>query len=288
MRYQIARILQRFRTRALMFATVFCELNFLGELMPRLYQLFFLCQILTVQVFFNTSTLAQDPAVSHTEYNSAAIFVPAAAIRSVSSDDSGDSDSYKLRRRAREYNFEIGYSPFEPTNFNGKKEFNTAGRKLGSINVKLGRVIGTKKSVTYTYLFGFTPLVVLLKNEVRNNAYLSPQATPGIARTKHETSYGAGFTPANFRFAFFPHGRIKPYLQAGAGFLILNKPIPIPESKRLQFTGDMGGGLMIHRTPDRAWFLGYKYYHISNGNRTKKIYNPGFNANVFYVGYSFF
>ncbi len=255
--------------------------------MSRPCQLFFVCQILTLHIFFTASAFAQGPAVNNTEDHAAAN--PAATTSAAlleSADD--ESDSYKLRRRARECNFEIGYSPFEPTNFNGKKEFNTAGRKLGSINFKLGRVIGTKKGVTYTYLFGLTPIVVLLKNEVKNNDYISSQATPNISPTKRETSYGAGFTPANFRFAFFPHKRIKPYLQAGAGFLFLNKPIPIPESRRLQFTGDMGGGLMIHQTPDRAWFLGYKYYHISNGNRTKKIYNPGFNANVFYVGYSFY
>ena len=255
--------------------------------MSQFRRVFFICQILTFHAFFAVITFAQEPTVNQAADKAAANSseLISTAPLAASGDDAG---SYKLPRRAREYNFEIGYSPFEPTNFNGKKEFNTVGRKLGSINFKLGRVIGTKKGVTYTYLFGITPIVVLLKNEVKNNDYVSAQATPNISPTKRETSYGVGFTPANFRFAFFPHKRVKPYLQAGAGFLFLNKPIPIPESKRLQFTGDMGGGFMIHQTPDKAWFLGYKYYHISNGNRTKKIYNPGFNANVFYIGYSFF
>lgn len=252
--------------------------------MSKFCRLFFICQIISFLIFFAAPAFTQTPAINEANENSAKTAPNTKRLPELPA----DSGSYKPQRGAKEYNFEVGYSPFEPTNFNGKKEFNTAGRKLGSVNFKLGRVIGTKKGVTYTYLFGLTPIVVLLKNEVKNNDYVSMQATPNISPTKRETSYGAGVTPANFRFTFFPHERIKPYLQAGAGFLVLNKPIPIPESKRLQFTGDMGGGLMIHQSPDRAWFLGYKYYHISNGNRTRKIYNPGFNANVFYLGYSFF
>ena len=36
----------------------------------------------------------------------------------------------------------------------------------------------------------------------------------------------------------------------------------------------------------RAVTVGYKYYHISNGDRG--LQNPGFDNNVFYIGYTFF
>ncbi|MFN3329310.1 MAG: hypothetical protein ACK419_00095 [Pyrinomonadaceae bacterium] len=32
--------------------------------------------------------------------------------------------------------------------------------------------------------------------------------------------------------------------------------------------------------------FGYKYYHISNANRG--LINPGFDNNIFFVGYRFF
>ncbi|HEY0048779.1 MAG TPA: acyloxyacyl hydrolase [Pyrinomonadaceae bacterium] len=196
---------------------------------------------------------------------------------------------YRARRGAREYNFEIGVSPFEPTNFNGRKEFNTAGRKFGTIDFRIGRVLGTSKGITYTYFFGFSPLVVALKNEVRNPAYISPAATPNVYRTRRETSYAFGFTPANFRFTFFPGSRIKPYVQGGAGVLFFNKPIPIPESRRMQFMGDLGGGFIVHlKNPKQFLSFGYRYFHISNGNIGGKRWNPGYNANIFYIGFSFF
>jgi hypothetical protein len=196
--------------------------------------------------------------------------------------------SYKPVRGSIENNFEPGYSPFEPTHFAGPKEYNTAGRKLGTSNFRIGRVIGTKKNIAYTYLFGFTPLVIGLKNEVTNSAYISPALTPNIAPTKRETTYGAGVAPANFRFTFLAKNKIKPFAQTGAGILIFNKSLPIPESRRFQFAGDFGGGLIYHTSPERFWTFGYKYLHISNAGQTPKIYNPGFNANVFYLGYSFF
>ncbi|HXH70020.1 MAG TPA: acyloxyacyl hydrolase [Pyrinomonadaceae bacterium] len=70
--------------------------------------------------------------------------------------------------------------------------------------------------------------------------------------------------------------------------LFTNKAIPVPRSKPFNLTGDFGGGLMYMLSAKRAVNFGYKYFHISNGNIGGKINNPGFNANVFYVNYSFF
>lgn len=195
---------------------------------------------------------------------------------------------YRFLRGEKEWQFEFGYSPFEPTHFAGPKEYNTAGRKVGMVNFRWGRVIGTKKGVTYQYMLGFTPLAVFLKNEVRNKDFVSPTETPNVAPTKRETSYGVAVQPVNFRFIFLSSRRIKPFAQVGAGVLLTNKAVPLPKSLNFQFTGDFGGGLIIHASRKRAWILSYRYFHISNGNFSEKKYNVGFNANVFSLSYSFF
>jgi hypothetical protein len=199
-----------------------------------------------------------------------------------------DAKSYKFKRGARFFSIEAGYSPFEPTNFNGKKEINTAGRKLGKIDLNFGRVYGTRRGVTYTYHWGITPFLIALKNEVKNPAFVSAAVMPNVAPTKRETSFAVGFSPANFQFIFLPRNRVKPFAELGAGVLFFNKPFPIPESRHLNFSGNFGGGLMIHKSKTRALILGYKYFHISNGNTTAKRYNVGFNANTFYLGYWLF
>jgi hypothetical protein len=187
---------------------------------------------------------------------------------------------YKLRRGAREFLLEPNFAPFNPTKFAGPDEYDRTGRSLAMLSFKLGRVIGTAKGITTTYLFGFTPLAVAYGNEVKNSDYVSAEQTPNVPRTKRETSYGVG--------SFRPNSRIKPFAQAGAGLMVFNKSMPIPEARKLQFSGDFGGGLQIHTSPNRVVTIGYRYFHLSNGNLTPKVYNVGYNAQTFYIGYSFF
>jgi opacity protein-like surface antigen len=201
---------------------------------------------------------------------------------------SESGDVYKLRRGDKEIAVEYGISPFNPSNFAGPKEFDVYGRDLHLPILRFARVIGTKRNVSYQYMFGVTPLAIFTKNEVVNPEYVSPTATPNVQPTKRETTYATGFQPVNFKFIFFAKNRLKPYAQVGAGILVTNKAVPVPRSTLFQLTGDFGGGLMYMLTPKKAVSLGYKYFHISNGNINGKINNPGFNANVFYINYSYF
>ena len=194
---------------------------------------------------------------------------------------------YRLKRGNKSFSIEYGISPFNPSNFAGPKEFDVYGRDLHLFSFRFSRIIGTKKNVSYEYMFGVTPLAVFTKNEVVNKEFVSAAATPNVAPTKRETTYGTGFQPVNFKFMFFAKNRLKPYAQVGAGILVVNKAVPVPRSPLFQFTGDFGGGLMYMLNAKRAINLGYKYFHISNGNINGKSNNPGFNANVFYLNYSF-
>lgn len=202
--------------------------------------------------------------------------------------DGQAADSYKLVRGDKDLQLEFGISPFNPSNFAGPKEFDVYGRHLYMGTFRFGRVVGTKRNVSYEYLFGVTPLAVFSKNEVVNTDYVSPTETPNLAPTKRETSYGIGFQPINFKFIFLAKNRLKPYALTGAGIMVVNKAVPVPRSTLFQLTGEFGGGLMYMLSEKRAVDFGYKYFHISNGNINGKINNPGFNANVFYINYSFF
>jgi hypothetical protein len=206
----------------------------------------------------------------------------------VSEENTEVRDDYKLRRGDKELQVEFGISPFNPSNFAGPKEFDVYGRHLYMGTLRFGRIVGTKRNVSYEYLLGVTPLAVFEKNEVVNTDYVSATATPNIAPTKRETNYGVAFQPINFKFIFLAKNRLKPFAQVGAGIMVTNKAVPVPRSTLFQLTGDFGGGLMYMLSEKRAVNFGYKYFHISNGNIGGKINNPGFNANVFYVNYSFF
>jgi hypothetical protein len=199
-----------------------------------------------------------------------------------------EGHNYLLKRGAKQFEIVPNFAPIQPTFFSGVKEYNTDGRRLALLNVRFTRTIGTIRNVTYQYFFELTPLAVAFNNEVRNPKYISDAETPTESKTIRKTAYGAGFQPANFRFLFRARKRVKPYAQVGAGMIFFNQRMPVPEATAYNFTGDFGGGLYIvtdRENPEKAISISYRYFHISNFNTTD--FNPGYNANVISIGYSF-
>lgn len=190
--------------------------------------------------------------------------------------------NWTLKRGAKELSVEFGFAPMQPTFLSGRKEYNTDGRKFAMTSLRFGRVVGTVKHVTYQYLFEVIPVSFAIKNEIESPA----GETESVVKTVRQNTYGIGFEPASFRFLFLPSRRLKPFVQVGAGFIFTSKPVPVPQSPRYNFIGDFGGGLMYSVSERRTINFGYRYFHISNMNIG--VVNPGYNANVFYVGYSLF
>lgn len=249
--------------------------------MNKIYYLLFLTVFIGLSFVQTYSQKLNEPANGDD-------ILPTAETEEKDKSDIAADNKWKLERGLREYNLEYGISPFNPSNFAGPKEYDVYGRDLHQNNFRVGRVIGTKKSITYQYLFGFTPIAVFTRNEIKNPNYVSETATPNLAPTVRVLTKGVGIQPVNFRFVFFSKSRLKPYAQVGAGILLTERSIPVPRSTAFNFTGDYGGGLMFMTGKKQALTGGYRYFHISNGNIGGKINNPGYNANVFYVGYSFF
>ena len=192
-----------------------------------------------------------------------------------------EKENWKLLRGAKEFSVEFGFAPTQPTFLSGREEYNTDGRKFMLGSFRWGRVIGTTKGVTYEYLFEAMPMVFAMRNEVRDTA-----TSDAKKHTVRENTYGAAIHPAGFRFVFLPKRRLKPYAQTSAGFIFTRKPVPVPESPNYNFSGDFGGGLMYSVDKFRTINFGYRYFHISNMNIGE--INPGYNANIFYIGYSSF
>jgi hypothetical protein len=98
-----------------------------------------------------------------------------------------------------------------------------------------------------------------------------------------DVAYAAGLSPFGFDLTLPLTDRVHTYGAAAAGGLIFTRPFPVPEARRLNFTLEYGGGLLV-RTGRAQWLrLGYKYHHLSNAY-TAQI-NPGLDAHVLYAGY---
>ena len=78
---------------------------------------------------------------------------------------------------------------------------------------------------------------------------------------------------------------MQPFVDLTGGFLVFDRITPNRVGTKFNFTADIGGGLEIATSNDRSITVGYKYFHISNGNRGAQ--NPAFQNNLIYIGYKF-
>jgi hypothetical protein len=97
---------------------------------------------------------------------------------------------------------------------------------------------------------------------------------------------GAGLSPVGFQLNFRRRERVQPFAQASGGFLYFGERVPDERGAQFNFTADFGGGVQWKTGARRAWTVGYRYHHVSNGYRADV--NPGFDSNLFYAGFSIF
>jgi len=166
----------------------------------------------------------------------------------------------------------------------GPKVWDISGHRQQLGSLRWGRILGTKGIVTFSWAFEFIPLSLAIGNEVTNKNY-----TPGSTTqspTKRETTYGFTINPASFRFIFFPKFRLRPFIGSGIGPSYHFKSIPIASGTKwnLMIDFQIGGQYML--SEKKAIQFGYRYFHLSN--LYLAAYNPGYNTNVYFVGYSIF
>ena len=63
-------------------------------------------------------------------------------------------------------------------------------------------------------------------------------------------------------------------------------PAPVSGAARFNFTFDFGGGIQVIHSSRRAFMVGYKFQHISNGGASQ--INTGIDVHVIYAGFSIF
>ena len=74
---------------------------------------------------------------------------------------------------------------------------------------------------------------------------------------------------------------LRPYADLGTGPMWSNRRIPAATSK-LNFNSQLGLGVALFPNGRTPLFIGYRFFHISNGGMTGR--NPGLNVNGFFVG----
>lgn len=172
-----------------------------------------------------------------------------------------------------------GFSPDSSTVIKGTGR--TPDARFGIVAFRYARRFNNNDTFNLKYTADFVPVAVLNYPDIE----IAP-TTPLTVRRVRSTRYAFGIAPLGIQANFRPRKKYQPFIGASGGMLYFNKRTPNFVGTRFAFTADVGGGLEIKLKERRALTIGYKYYHISNGDRG--LQNPGFDNNLFYIGYTFF
>ena len=169
----------------------------------------------------------------------------------------------------------IGGSPFSTALIAKMK-----GAQFGLIGIEFGHVLATENHMAVRYTADLIPAAVL--------AYPAPPRPDGesadaIAPSPSPT-VGMGVAPVGLQFVYRTHRRAQPFFGGSGGLMAFPAPIPDGRGRRLNYTFDISVGIRYVLTADRVLTIGYRFHHLSNGFRGD--INPGFDANVFYLGLS--
>ena len=188
------------------------------------------------------------------------------------------STSEGIQKRWNEFGIWGGIS-FDATTLIGK----TPDAKFGNVGLRYGRVLKTSKTVAFEWTIDVIPVAIL-----SNNRFTLVPAGPGVSAVTQtrKSVYGWGAAPIGLKFNFRRNRRVQPFGQATGGFLYFNEQVPLAGAARFNFTYDFSGGVQIVNRTRRAFTIGYKYQHISNGYRA--TFNPGVDVQIIYAGFSFF
>lgn len=162
------------------------------------------------------------------------------------------------------------------------RTFDTTGRtwdgRFGIAALRYSRRFNNSDWVNLKYTVDAVPLAIL--------EYPDTEATPTGRRPVRETRYAFGGSPFGLQANFRPRKKLQPFVGLSLGVLIFNKTTPNDFGKKLNFSTEGGVGVDYRLGNKKAITFGYKFYHISNASRG--VVNPGYDAQLLYLGYTFF
>jgi hypothetical protein len=166
-----------------------------------------------------------------------------------------------------------GYAPAVRT-------FDTGGRtwdgKMGIGALRYSRRFNNSDWVNLKYTLDASIVVLNYPDRVVTGTTITPV---------RETKYAIGLAPIGLQGNFRPRKKLQPFIGLSLGFLPFTETIPNVTGKKLNFSTEGGGGIEYRLANKKAVTFGYKFYHISNASRG--IENPGYDAQLLYVGYTF-
>jgi hypothetical protein len=125
---------------------------------------------------------------------------------------------------------------------------------------------------------------VMAGSRGKGSLELLVDVTPFFQIRQPDLVRGWSTAPLFIRWNFPALGVARIYGEVSGSLLFTTAPVPA-RTTTFNFMDQAGFGIRLEESPGRAWLVGYRFQHISNGGRVQP--NPGANFNFFYLGISF-
>lgn len=79
----------------------------------------------------------------------------------------------------------------------------------------------------------------------------------------------------------------QPFFDVDGGLLAFTQDTPLPNTRRVNMTFDIGPGAMIPLRGNNAIRTGVGWFHFSNGNTAPHHWNPAFDGVMLYLSYTY-
>ncbi len=99
-------------------------------------------------------------------------------------------------------------------------------------------------------------------------------------------TYGGGGS-VGLQFAPRLLWRWQPFFDVDGGLLAFTQDTPLPNTRRVNMTFDIGPGALIHLRGNNAIRTGIWWFHFSNGDTAPHNWNPAFDGVMLYVSYTY-
>ena len=166
-----------------------------------------------------------------------------------------------------------GYAPAVRTFAIGGRTWDA---QLGIGALRYSHRFNNSDWVNLKYTLDASVLVMNYPDKIVSGTTITPTREPRV---------GIGLAPIGLQGNFRPRKKLQPFIGLALGFMPFTERTPNVTGKKLNFSTAGGGGIEYRLPNKRAITFGYNFYHISNASRG--IENPGYDAQLFFVGYTF-
>jgi len=196
---------------------------------------------------------------------SSSVFAQSTITESPANDTASDVSAAPSETRYRELTFYAGQTVANPQIIS----------VLGGQHLFLLGVRTTSRLFTTKHLF------------IGGNLDLKPVALHSRdVPNGREYTYGGGGS-VGLQFAPRNQWRWRPFFDVDGGLLAFTRDTPLPNTRRVNMTFDIGPGVLIPLRGNNAIRTGVWWFHFSNGNTAPHDWNPAFDGVMLYASYTY-